>query len=83
MIRALQKIVQIPELKEKIVFTLSQLPTRGLALTKQALNFSLEKKFDQQLEIEDELQQEAGATKDFNEGVNAFIEKRNPQFIGS
>ncbi len=68
---------------EKIVFTLSQLPTRGLALTKQALNFSLEKKFDQQLEIEDELQQEAGATKDFNEGVNAFIEKRNPQFIGS
>jgi len=67
----------------KIASTLSELPTRGLALTKQALNFSLEKNFEQQLQIEDGLQQEAGVTNDFKEGVTAFIEKRKPEFSGS
>lgn len=68
---------------EKIAFTLSELPTRGLALTKQALNLSLEKNFDQQLQTEVMLQQEAAATNDFNEGVAAFIEKRKPCFRGN
>ncbi|MEO6844580.1 MAG: enoyl-CoA hydratase-related protein [Ginsengibacter sp.] len=68
---------------EKIAFTLSELPTRGLALTKQSLNLSLEKNFDQQLQTEVELQQEAAATHDFSEGVAAFIEKRKPHFRGS
>lgn len=68
---------------EKIASILSELPTQGLALTKQALNLSLEKNFDQQLETEAALQQEAATTNDFREGVAAFIEKRKPHFIGS
>jgi 2-(1,2-epoxy-1,2-dihydrophenyl)acetyl-CoA isomerase len=36
----------------------------------------------QQLAIEEELQTEAGQTHDFREGVNAFMEKRKPEFKG-
>ena len=61
-----------------IAETLSQMPTKGLGLTKRALNYSPEKDLDNQLDIEDTLQQEAGLTEDFREGVQAFIEKRKP-----
>lgn len=61
---------------------LSQMPTRGLALTKQALNRSFSNTLEQQLQAEEELQIMAGRTHDFQEGVRAFIEKRPAQFKG-
>ncbi len=67
---------------EKIAATLAGLPTKALAYTKQALNKSLEQNLEQQLHTEDELQQEAASTNDFNEGVAAFLEKRKPKFTG-
>ena len=67
---------------EKIASTLSQLPTKGLAFTKQALNKSLEQNFEEQLKTEDTLQQKAASTNDFKEGVAAFIEKRKANFKG-
>ena len=67
---------------EKIAFVLAELPTKGLAYTKQALNKSIENTFQQQLKTEDELQQKAALTKDFKEGVAAFLEKRKPKFTG-
>lgn len=66
----------------KIASMLSQMPTKALALTKEALNRSINNSFEEQLKCEDELQAVAGATGDYAEGVKAFIEKRKPLFKG-
>lgn len=62
--------------------TLSQMPTKGLAYTKRALNASLVNNLETQLHREDELQYKAAHTEDYAEGVKAFIEKRKPVFKG-
>lgn len=67
---------------QKIAFTLAQMPTRALALTKEALNASVLNNFNDQLKAEEELQKKAGRTKDFIEGVTSFILKRKPDFKG-
>jgi 2-(1,2-epoxy-1,2-dihydrophenyl)acetyl-CoA isomerase len=67
---------------EKIAIVLAELPTKGLAYTKQALNKSMEQNLEQQLQTEDKLQQKAALTKDFREGVSAFLEKRKAKFTG-
>ncbi len=61
---------------------LAQMPTKGLGLTKRALNRSLENPLDKQLSMEEELQITASQTEDFKEGVQAFLEKRQPIFKG-
>ncbi|GCD77944.1 1,2-epoxyphenylacetyl-CoA isomerase [Thermaurantimonas aggregans] len=65
-----------------IAKTLAQMPTKGLALTKKALNKSASNDLITQLKLEDELQTQAGNTHDYKEGVTAFLEKRTPKFIG-
>ena len=67
----------------KIAETLSKMPTKGIGLTKRALNESYNNTLEQQLKLEDELQTAAGKTHDYNEGVNAFLEKRKPEFKGN
>ncbi len=67
---------------KKVAETLSQMPTQGLALTKQALNQSFTNNWEQQLTLEDELQQKAATTRDYAEGINSFLEKRAPIFKG-
>jgi 2-(1,2-epoxy-1,2-dihydrophenyl)acetyl-CoA isomerase len=73
---------QFAEASMNIAKTLAQMPTRGLAFTKKALEWSTRNTLDEQLVDEDTLQQRAATTKDFKEGVAAFMEKRTPNFKG-
>jgi len=66
----------------KIATTLAAMPTRGLALTKEALNKSLNNNLELQLQTEDQLQYAAANTEDYAEGVASFLEKRLPVFKG-
>lgn len=61
---------------------LAAMPTKAIALTKEALNRSLTNSMDQQLDVENELQTIAGRSHDYNEGVKAFLEKRKPVYKG-
>ncbi len=61
---------------------MAQMPTRGIGLTKKALNYSLRNTMNEQLAVERDLQGEAGRTADNAEGINAFLEKRKPVFKG-
>jgi 2-(1,2-epoxy-1,2-dihydrophenyl)acetyl-CoA isomerase len=56
--------------------------TRGLGLTKRLLNAAAGNSLEQQLELEADLQGEAGLSADYAEGVAAFREKRAPRFEG-
>ena len=66
----------------EIAATLAKMPTKGLAFTKQAFNQALSHDLNEQLAYETRLQTAAGATYDYEEGVNAFLEKRKPNFKG-
>ena len=67
---------------EKLSVQMANMPTKGLGLTKKALNRSFFNDLESQLQVEDDLQFQAGSTQDYKEGVNAFIEKRKPEFKG-
>jgi 2-(1,2-epoxy-1,2-dihydrophenyl)acetyl-CoA isomerase len=56
---------------------------QAIALTKRALNATWDRSLDDALELEAELQDTAGRTKDHAEGMAAFLEKRPPRFSGS
>jgi len=57
-------------------------PTQGFARIKQAIRGSFDKNLTDQLAIEAHLQGECGRTRDFQEGVVAFLEKRPAKFEG-
>src|SRR3954452_17104950 len=58
-------------------------PTRSYAGTKQALNQMLYPNLEDQLALEADLQHQLARSKDFFEGVGAFVEKREPAFTGA
>jgi 2-(1,2-epoxy-1,2-dihydrophenyl)acetyl-CoA isomerase len=70
------------EESKKLATDISKMPTKGLAFTKHALNHSFHNSWEEQLLLEDEFQQKAALTEDYNEGINAFLEKRNANFKG-
>ena len=58
-------------------------PTKALALTKELIWGSQDSTFQEQVHAERMAQRTAGRTKDFREGVSAFMEKRSAKFTGS
>lgn len=67
---------------EKITGKLAQMPTYGLGLIRQAMRQAEENDLEAQLTVERNYQTEAGQTHDFAEGVDAFLNKRKPEFKG-
>jgi 2-(1,2-epoxy-1,2-dihydrophenyl)acetyl-CoA isomerase len=61
---------------------LAAMPTRGIALSKRLFDHAERSTLEEQLELEAQLQAAATQTADFREGVDAFLEKREPRFEG-
>ncbi|MEX2524373.1 MAG: 2-(1,2-epoxy-1,2-dihydrophenyl)acetyl-CoA isomerase PaaG [Gammaproteobacteria bacterium] len=57
-------------------------PTKGLAAIKKLLNQSFTNSLDTQLDLERDNMRELGRSRDYREGVAAFMEKRTPDFRG-
>jgi len=70
------------ELSIASAIKIAAMPTKAIGLTKRLLNKTYSNSLEQQLVLEKNLQIEAANTSDYKEGVNAFLEKRNPNFKG-
>lgn len=57
-------------------------PTKAYGLLKRAVNKGLDTDIETYLGYEADIQEIAGRTGDFKEGVSAFVEKRAPAFTG-
>lgn len=67
---------------KSIASKLAKMPTRGFGLTKRGFNAGFSNNLENQMKLEAKLQAEAGNTYDYNEGVQAFLDKRKPEFKG-
>ena len=55
-------------------------PTNSYGLTKRAIHAASTNSLDEQLDLERQLQREAGMSDDYKEGVSAFLQKRAPNY---
>lgn len=67
---------------KKYIDYFAKAPTKAIGLIKKMLNKSINSTLEEMLEYETYCQEIAGSSNDYKEGVNAFLEKRKPQFKG-
>jgi 2-(1,2-epoxy-1,2-dihydrophenyl)acetyl-CoA isomerase len=67
---------------EKYAKKFSFMPTKAVGMIKQMLNKSFSSDLNNILDLEAEMQNVAGNSEDYREGVNSFLEKRKPKFKG-
>lgn len=73
---------QLAEQAQQLAQHMAKQPTRAIGLIKRAMNASAAHDLDQQLDLERDLQREAGQTEDYQEGVAAFLDRRPASFRG-
>jgi 2-(1,2-epoxy-1,2-dihydrophenyl)acetyl-CoA isomerase len=82
----INRVVSAENLMEEVLSAAKKLalaPTASIGRIKQMLNATFSNDLAQQLDLEHKLQIESGRGNDFKEGVQAFFEKRPPNFTGS
>ena len=82
----INRIVSAENLMEETLQSAKKLalaPTAAIGRIKQMLNATFSNDLAQQLDLEHKLQIESGRGNDFKEGVQAFFEKRLPNFTGN
>jgi 2-(1,2-epoxy-1,2-dihydrophenyl)acetyl-CoA isomerase len=73
---------QLTDTVNKIATRLAALPPRSLAASKQAIGAAPQNSLTEQLKLEAQLQRQLGASADYFEGVQAFLQKRRAVFTG-